>query len=160
MVVKPKGNGEDISIEDVTPSQAEQLQVQIEMLVEEIHRLENSGGDANGLPGGGRTGQVLMKASDKDQDAVWATFNGTEVVVDLTNIEKRLKSQETGLKTLEDGTVRHDISQVLTDKQKAAARTNIGATTEAFVTAAINTALGDYPAALAAIDGVIGGEDT
>ena len=142
MVVRPRGNGEDVGIEGVTPSQAEQLQVQIEQLMEQLQNLEQGGGqEVHGVPPGGSTGQFLMKASDKDNDTLWATLNinGTEVVVDLS------------------GLVRYDQSQTIPASQQAQARTNIGAVNEAYVTAAINTALGDYPAALAGLDNVIGG---
>lgn len=54
------------------------------------------------------------------------------------------------------GAVRYDQAQSLTDDQKAQARSNIGAVSEADVTQAINTALGDYAASLAEMDEVIG----
>lgn len=40
MVVKPKGNGEDITIEAPTPSQIEQMQAQIDILIVDMHRSE------------------------------------------------------------------------------------------------------------------------
>lgn len=54
------------------------------------------------------------------------------------------------------GAVRYDQAQSLTDDQKAQARSNVGAVSEADVTQAINTALGDYAASLAEMDEVIG----
>ena len=143
MVVRPNGNGEDIAIEDVTPSQAEQLQGQIDTLLEYIKALgQGEGQKIYGVPAGGSMGQFLMKASDADNDTAWASLNldGSQIVVDLS------------------GMVRYDQEQTLTSAQQAKARTNIGAVSEAYVTAAINTALGNYPAALAGLDAVIGGE--
>jgi len=107
MVVRPRGNGEDVTIEDVTPTVAEQLQVQIEVLLEQIQNIVNTGGGSGGAVA---------------------------------------------------GAVRYDVNQALTNAQKTKARTNIGAVSESFVTSAINTALGDYPAALAGLDALIGGE--
>lgn len=140
MVVKPLGNGEDVTIEDVTPTVAEQLQSQIETLLEQIQGLGQ--GEVSGVPAGGSTGQFLMKASDEDHETVWASLNieGDQLVVDLS------------------GMVRYDGEQTLTAAQQAQARANIGAVSEAFVAAAINTALGDYPTALAGLDEAIGGE--
>lgn len=47
--------------------------------------------------------------------------------------------------------------QTLTDAQKAQARENIGTVSADDVDTAIKTALGDYSAALAMLDSVIGG---
>ena len=55
------------------------------------------------------------------------------------------------------GSVLYSSSQTLDDTQKMTARSNIGAVSSSEVAEAINTALGDYPAALAALDSVIGG---
>lgn len=59
--------------------------------------------------------------------------------------------------SIDGGAVMYDTVQDLADTQKARARSNIGAVSTAEVTEAINTALGDYSAALASMDGVIGG---
>ena len=58
---------------------------------------------------------------------------------------------------IDGGAVMYDQVQVLPETQKARARSNIGAVSAAEVETAIKTALGDYPAALAALDAVIGG---
>ena len=67
------------------------------------------------------------------------------------------QSWETVGGSLPAGSVLYNSSQTLSDTQKSTARSNIGAVSSSDVTEAINTALGDYPAALAAMDAVIGG---
>lgn len=54
--------------------------------------------------------------------------------------------------------VLYDSEQTLSNLQKARARQNIGAVSSDDVDEAISAALGDYPAALSALDAVIGGD--
>lgn len=61
---------------------------------------------------------------------------------------------------IDGGAVMYDTVQELAETQKARARSNIGAVSEADVTMAINTALGDYATALKALDAVVGMPET
>ena len=57
------------------------------------------------------------------------------------------------------GSVLYQTVQQLSDQQKSTARKNIGAVSQSELASAVSEALGDYPAALAALDAVIGGAE-
>lgn len=82
-------------------------------------------------------------------------------VQELTEEEKARVRENIGAAdaavAIDGGAVMYDRVQVLLDSQKSRVRVNIGAVSAADVETAIQTALGDYPAALAALDETIGG---
>lgn len=81
----------------------------------------------------------------------------------LTEAQKEQARQNIGAagftSEMDGGYILYDTVQVLAATQQARARSNIGAVSSADVTTAINNALGNYQAALAGLDGIIGGED-
>ena len=108
---------------------------------------------------------ALIRLQEQVNECLPAEGDGGAVHYDkaqeLTDEEKARARENIGAAgttaSIDGGAVMYDQVQVLPVTQQARARSNIGAVSAAEVTEAINTALGDYPAALAALDAVIGG---
>lgn len=109
---------------------------------------------------------ALNRLQEQVNECLPAEGDGGVVHYDLTQEltdEQKARARENigaagATAAIDGGAVYYDRVQVLPVTQQARARSNIGAVSAEDVTAAINTALGDYPAALAALDAVIGGE--
>ena len=81
----------------------------------------------------------------------------SKFVCEDSGVAKQVSGKQLKEFFVEFGGVLYNSEQTLADAQKSTARQNIGAVSSNDVTAAINTALGDYSTALSDIDVIIGG---
>ena len=113
-----------------------------------------------GLPNGSDMTDALLALANKESETEGAVLYTEQALTEEQKAQARANiGAATENNSTDGGAVLYDTVQDLPVTQQARARSNIGAVSADDVTTAINTALGNYQAALAGLDAIIGGED-